>query len=440
MAYIGVNNVAKKVIEVYVGDANGIARKVSQGFVGDANGIARLWWDGDYGEPILNRSLFTERLQGETPVPTTEVHFSLVAPAAGSGYKRFTTGDVDQSGSIELYINENSYYVSGASKMWFVSHREKFYLPEDCARLFKNWSNLTTVTGLQYIQAKEGFEVDLSDCFNGCSALTNVEFGAMDSSNVVNVENMFMNCSDLESCPGIALFMNQLQTTSLKNFFYGAGFNSIDLRGVDFSKFTDFSGMFQRCYLNATQDFSYMNCANAIYMDYMFANAINIKQITLPSGGENCISIRGLLANLSYLTYVDASHLNPRKAENVAEVFYQDYKLTTIDGLERWEIGAECETVSAFGMFAATAVLINLNMCKTNWNNIADTSGMFNFDCGLSFKDTQRTIRVSADFAGVDLIALVNSRHNKGFEYQSTAFGDVNPVFIYCDIADAHSH
>lgn len=42
-AYIGVNNVARKVKSNYIG-VNGVARKVKKAYIGDANGKARLWW------------------------------------------------------------------------------------------------------------------------------------------------------------------------------------------------------------------------------------------------------------------------------------------------------------------------------------------------------------------------------------------------------------
>ena len=42
-AYIGVNNIARKVKSNYIG-VNGVARKVKKAYIGDANGKARLWW------------------------------------------------------------------------------------------------------------------------------------------------------------------------------------------------------------------------------------------------------------------------------------------------------------------------------------------------------------------------------------------------------------
>ena len=39
--YTGVNDIARKVNKIYVGDSNGVARQVQKVYVGDSNGIAR---------------------------------------------------------------------------------------------------------------------------------------------------------------------------------------------------------------------------------------------------------------------------------------------------------------------------------------------------------------------------------------------------------------
>ena len=42
--YIGVNDVAKRLSKIYLGDENNIARKIAKGYIGDANNIARLFY------------------------------------------------------------------------------------------------------------------------------------------------------------------------------------------------------------------------------------------------------------------------------------------------------------------------------------------------------------------------------------------------------------
>lgn len=229
MGYVGINNVAKKLIAIYCGDENGIARKIRRAYVGDDGDVARLWWD-------------------LTPIIPTPGAYPTLKTYWDSGHE-FTSdyiniilhdyyvpeyvddqwiGDEEGIGSIMCYRVGKTIYISGNGS-------GKIFAPADASHLFAdvwldtgNYRTVADIEGLNYLDTT--YTTDMNTMFRGCQALV-IDTSGFNTSNVTNMEDMFGDCDNITtlnlsnfdttnvlSIAGMFTNCDNLQTLNLTSF------------------------------------------------------------------------------------------------------------------------------------------------------------------------------------------------------------------------------
>ena len=118
---------------------------------------------------------------------------------------------------------------------------------------------------------------DMQYMFFGCTSLTSLDLSSFDTSNVINMRYMFYNCNKITS-----LDMSSFDTSKVTNMSYMfnrcSKLTSLDLSSFDTSKVTNMGDMFNSC-SNLTT-ISNLDITNATSMSYMFSNCYKLQSIT----------------------------------------------------------------------------------------------------------------------------------------------------------------
>ena len=135
------------------------------------------------------------------------------------------------------------------------------YQPVLCYGWFLGMTNLTSITGMEYLNTSE--VTDMGAMFAYCTKLTNIDLSHFDTSNLKHMDNMFMGCSSL---------------------------TSIDLSHFDTSKVENYGYMFLECSGLTSIDLSNFTFRSSSYMFYthaMFAGCDNLTKLTVPASAVN---------------------------------------------------------------------------------------------------------------------------------------------------------
>ena len=167
---------------------------------------------------------------------------------------------------------------------------------------FHNMSNLTSITGMEYLNTSE--VTDMGHMFFGCTRLTSLDVSHFNTSKVTSMNYMFYQCAVLES---------------------------LDLSSFNTANVTDMASMFLFCYALENLDLSSFNTANVTNMANMFTNCNNLTTIYAGDGWNtdavtnssgmfsNCTRLEGgkgttyKLSNPTDKTYahIDGGESNP---------------------------------------------------------------------------------------------------------------------------------
>ncbi len=119
--------------------------------------------------------------------------------------------------------------------------------------------------------------------FGDCTALTNVDISAVDTSDVVRMDYMFYNCTALRSVALSSLDTGSV--TTIRGFFSGCtSLNAADFSSFDTSKVTDMSYLFYNCNTLKTVDLSPFDTGSVTTIRAIFSGCKNLSELT---GYEN---------------------------------------------------------------------------------------------------------------------------------------------------------
>ena len=163
--------------------------------------------------------------------------------------------------------------------------------PTTTAYWFYEMENLTSITGLNYLNTSE--VTNMLAMFWDCKNLTSLDVSSFNTSNVTDMSAMFENCGKL---------------------------TSLDLSSFNTANVTDMRFMFTECENLTSLDLSSFNTANVTNMKSMFMNCDELKTITVGSTWSteavtistdmfaNCFKIVGGAGTTYSSSYTDVSY------------------------------------------------------------------------------------------------------------------------------------
>ena len=210
----------------------------------------------------------------------------------------------------------------------YIVSEAPIFAPSNCEGIFSFCNDDNYISNLISINFNNNFNtsnvINMVNMFYVCSSLTSLDLSSFNTSEVTDMQYMFYECSSLTS-------------------LYISSFNTINV--------TNMSNMFCYCSSLTSLDLSSFNTANVTDMDCMF---------------------RGFLS----LTSLDLSSFNTAKVNNMVLMFYDCPSLTSLD-LSNFNTA---NVTNMQYMFSFCSSLTSLDLSSFNTANVTDIGGMF-FGC-----------------------------------------------------------
>lgn len=282
--------------------------------------------------------------------------------------------------------------------------------PTNCYGWFKNFTNLTTIEGFEYLNTEN--VTNMTGVFNGCSALTSLDLTNFNTAKVTDMKLLFANCSALESLD-LSMF-NTENVTSMPSMFNGAtNLKTLNVSNFNTEKVNNMGHMFANCPNLTSLDLSSFNTKGVEYVDNIFKNCSNLTTIYasenfafgsgLKNGADMFLGCDKLKGFIEYNKNTDTDKNNSEFANYKTGYFT---KLVGKNGEEN--IGAVGETLTAESLaldddkdfmayepFTATTATYNRTMKEgTTWATLC-----LPFEVSLEGKNFRAFELLSADDA-----------------------------------------
>ena len=267
------------------------------------------------------------------------------------------------------------------------------------ASWFNGCSNLVTITGVNNLNTSN--VVDMSNMFFGCSSLMSLDVSGFNTANVTNMQYMFNGCSGLTDLD-VSGF-NTANVTNMGWMFRGcSGLTTLNVSNFNTANVTNMGGMFYFCSGLTTLDVSNFNTANVTEMWEMFSFCSGLTSLDVSNfNTSNVTNIWGMFHNCSSLTSLDVSNFNTSNVTNMNYMFFGCSGLTTLD-VSNFNTS---KVTNMGGMFHACSGLTSLDVSNFNTSSVTTMFNMFSDCSGLTSLDvsnfnTENVTNMYAMFSG----------------------------------------
>ncbi len=201
--------------------------------------------------------------------------------------------------------------------------------PSTCYKWFCDMKNLTTITGMEYLNTSE--VTDMRQMFNGCTSLTSLNLATFNTEKVTDMSSMFNGCQKLVSV-NVTSF-NTEKVTNMSNMFNNCQkLTAIDLSGFTAPEVTNMSSMFKDCEALPSLSLSNLNSAKATDMSSMFNGCRALATLDLSGMVTSKVTtMKEMFRNCRSLTSLDLSGFNTDKVDDMSYLLYYCSKLSDIN-------------------------------------------------------------------------------------------------------------
>jgi surface protein len=197
----------------------------------------------------------------------------------------------------------------------------------DMSQMFEECSKITELDLSSFDTSKV---TDMSMMFKYCTALASLDVSNWDVSNVTNMSYMFYCCAALASLD-LSSWDTSNVTTMTNMFYYCNNLTSIDVSSFNTSNVTDMQSLFLACYKLTTLDLSNFNTSNVTTMKNMFYECKSLTSLDLSNfNTSNVTDMYAMFYNCKSLTSLDLSNFDTSNVTDITNMFSGCTALTTI--------------------------------------------------------------------------------------------------------------
>lgn len=158
--------------------------------------------------------------------------------------------------------------------------------------------------------------------FNGCSNLTSINIGALDTSNATDMSYMFQGCSSLGS-----LDLSKFDTSKVERMLWMfkdcTALKTLDLSSFDTENVSEMGGLFDGCSSLRTVDVSSFDTSNVNSMFSMFSGCSSLASVDLSNFDTSSVTYAdGVFYDCSSLKRLDLSSFDMSAAREMSLFFY----------------------------------------------------------------------------------------------------------------------
>ena len=236
--------------------------------------------------------------------------------------------------------------------------------------MFSDLSKMTEIEGLSNLNTAN--VTNMGSMFNGCKALSSLNFSSFNTENVTDMSSMFEGCTALSSLD-LSSF-NTAKVTDMRWMFRELQLTSIDLSPLNTDNVTNMAGMFMGCSQLTSLDLSSFNTAKVTNMSTMFRGCSALTSLDLSSfNTANVTDMENMFTGCSALTAINLSSFNTEKVTRMDAMFYLCKTLASID-LSSFNT-ANVKDMS--DMFEGCEALTSLDIRSFNTEKVTDMRSMF---------------------------------------------------------------
>ena len=257
------------------------------------------------------------------------------------------TADVNGTGDITCYRTGTEIIIAGNGAGKIQSNTDSSYM----------FSNLT-----------------YGSTFRCLTSIENLPL--LDTSDVINMSNMFYRCSNLVSLD-VSKFDTTLVTDMSNMFSYCSSLVSLDVSKFDTTLVTDMSSMFEDCWTLKNLYVLSFNTSNVTDMSHMFSGCSRLTRLDLSSfDTANVTDMHNMFCGIRYLTSIDLSKFNTSNVTDMSSMFADCENLI--------DLNLSCFNTSQVDslayMFSGCRSLVHIDLSNFNTSNVTKIYSMFS-DC-----------------------------------------------------------
>ena len=207
--------------------------------------------------------------------------------------------------------------------------------------------------------------------FSNLKAINN--FNNFDTSNVTNMNFMFMDCQNLIDLD-LSSFNTSNVTSLWQTFANCSSIIKINLNNWNTNKVTNMASMFSNCKKLTNIDVSNFNTDNVTNMSSMFLNCSSLTHLNLGNFNTGKVTeMSQMFLGCSKLSNLDLKNFNVSNVTNMYEMFHNCSGLTNLD-LSGWNTK---NLINMSMMFQNCSNLTSLNLSSFNTSNVTTMYQLF---------------------------------------------------------------
>ncbi|MBL1225874.1 BspA family leucine-rich repeat surface protein [Enterococcus sp. BWR-S5] len=258
---------------------------------------------------------------------------------------------------------------AGLAKLERVSFRNVIHEESVLSVTMNMFFGCTSLTEVDFGSLNTSAVWQMAYMFYDCTNLMKLDVSRFDTSAVIDMSYMFFNCRRL-----IELDVSSFDTRlvrDMNSMFYGCrGLIELDLKEFDTSAVRNMASMFYFCDSLTKLDVSGFDTSAVTNMSRMFSNCSRLPELNVSSFNTSSVTtMSGMFEGCYSLTKLDVSVFDTRSVWNMNSMFFNCNKLSEID-LSSFDTSAVNEMESMFAYCTNLSVLDLTNFDTSSLKNI----------------------------------------------------------------------
>lgn len=243
------------------------------------------------------------------------------------------TADVNGTGDITCYRTGTEIIIAGNGAGKIQSNTDSSYMFSNLT-YGSTFRCLTSIENLPLLDTSD--VINMSNMFYRCSNLVSLDVSKFDTTLVTDMSSMFEDCWTLKNL--YVLSFNTSNVTDMSHMFSGCSrLTRLDLSSFDTANVTDMHNMFCGIRYLTSIDLSKFNTSNVTDMSSMFADCENLIDLNLSCFNTSQVdSLAYMFSGCRSLVHIDLSNFNTSNVTKIYSMFSDCPALVTIYASAKW--------------------------------------------------------------------------------------------------------
>ena len=289
----------------------------AKGNIKDKSRVIQRWnvySDEDFHTDFYKENIVSVTFLDNVIVPSNAVEKWDVSESKDHGVMAYVTESASETGKYDLYIGAKNGVIAN----------------KNSALLFADFINLKNINFGNNFDTSN--VINMAQMFLNCQNLTDIDLSSFNTENLLDMSGMFQ-MFDTKS--------QEDRSGKLKTIKFGSNFNT--------SNVTSMSSLFYRCSSLKTVDISMFNTSKVTNMSGMFYGCTSLVSIDLNNlNTSNVTNMYAMFWYASSLTKLDLTSFDISKVASTKKMFADTRSLTQICVSDKWNLQNVSNTADMF--------------------------------------------------------------------------------------------